>query len=130
MATPPRDPNSRLMRRESSTAPTAFGATALSTRRLRSNSGGLSNIPQDLDLFTTAELNSVAPPAPVYKIVLTGGPCGGKTTSLARVSLCMGCIVCYGCLVHSIFISARDVHRACCVGPTIWHCSLHIIFAQ
>lgn len=28
----------------------------------------------------------MAPPAPVYKIVLTGGPCGGKTTSLARLS--------------------------------------------
>jgi len=36
--------------------------------------------------LTTAEMNSVAPPAPVYKIVLTGGPCGGKTTSLARLS--------------------------------------------
>jgi len=31
-------------------------------------------------------MNSVAPPSPVYKIVLTGGPCGGKTTSLARLS--------------------------------------------
>lgn len=26
------------------------------------------------------------PPPPLYKIVLTGGPCGGKTTSLARLS--------------------------------------------
>jgi hypothetical protein len=40
----------------------------------------------DLDDLTTAEMNSIAPPAPIYKIVLTGGPCGGKTTALARVS--------------------------------------------
>lgn len=42
---------------------------------------------QDLDDLTPAEMNSIAPPAPIYKIVLTGGPCGGKTTALARVSL-------------------------------------------
>lgn len=64
--------------------PSQFGVTQLSTRRLRSNSSGA--IPQDLGDLSTAELNSVAPPAPVYKIVLTGGPCGGKTTSLARLS--------------------------------------------
>jgi len=36
--------------------------------------------------LSPAEMNSIAPPAPIYKIVLTGGPCGGKTTSLARLS--------------------------------------------
>jgi len=61
-----------------------FAAKELSTRRLRSNSGG--PLPQDLSDLTPAELNSVVPPAPLYKIVLTGGPCGGKTTSLARLS--------------------------------------------
>lgn len=73
-------------KRPSMSIPSAFGATQLSTRRLRSNSGG--PLPQDLleGKLSAAEMNSVAPPAPVYKIVLTGGPCGGKTTSLARLS--------------------------------------------
>ncbi|KAL7555218.1 hypothetical protein ACHAWF_018963 [Thalassiosira exigua] len=88
--TPPRPPPSSSSSASSTyerknSAPSAFGATQLSTRRLRSNSGG--PIPQDmLEDLTPAEVNSVAPPAPVYKIVLTGGPCGGKTTSLARLS--------------------------------------------
>ncbi|KAL7540983.1 hypothetical protein ACHAXR_010537 [Thalassiosira sp. AJA248-18] len=80
MSSPPRPPT----RRTSNTRPSLFGAMQLSTRRLRSNSGG--PIPQDLGELSTAELNSVAPPNPVYKIVLTGGPCGGKTTSMARLA--------------------------------------------
>lgn len=89
MSTPPRPNNNgeafaSAERRQSYTRPSVFGATQLSTRRLRSNSAG--PIPQDLGGLSTAEMNSVAPPAPVYKIVLTGGPCGGKTTSLARLS--------------------------------------------
>jgi len=35
---------------------------------------------------STAQRNLSNPTAPLYKIVLTGGPCGGKTTSLARLS--------------------------------------------
>lgn len=91
MSTPPRPSNMAeayvsisATRRTSMSVPSQFGVTQLSTRRLRSNSSGA--IPQDLGDLSTAELNSVAPPAPVYKIVLTGGPCGGKTTSLARLS--------------------------------------------
>eukprot|EP00978_Attheya_sp_CCMP212_P008825 scaffold20759_cov70-Attheya_sp.AAC.2 len=33
-----------------------------------------------------AEMNVENGTAPLYKIVLTGGPCGGKTTALARIS--------------------------------------------
>mmetsp|Transcript_22931 Transcript_22931/g.47672 ORF Transcript_22931/g.47672 Transcript_22931/m.47672 type:complete len:451 (+) Transcript_22931:277-1629(+) len=64
----------------------SFAATDLSTRRLRSNSGV--ELPQDLNALgaSQAEINAIAPPAPIYKIVLTGGPCGGKTTALARLS--------------------------------------------
>jgi len=72
------------IRRESFREPSHFGATMLSSRRIRSNSG--IDIPQDLSELSEAEVNSVAPPAPIYKIVLTGGPCGGKTTSMARLS--------------------------------------------
>ncbi len=36
--------------------------------------------------LTTAELNVLQKSAPFYKLVLTGGPCGGKTTALARLS--------------------------------------------
>ena len=35
---------------------------------------------------TVAEKNVLNPPSPFYKIALTGGPCGGKTTALARLS--------------------------------------------
>mmetsp|Transcript_29975 Transcript_29975/g.65911 ORF Transcript_29975/g.65911 Transcript_29975/m.65911 type:complete len:507 (-) Transcript_29975:63-1583(-) len=35
---------------------------------------------------TTAMRNVILRPAPFHKIVLTGGPCGGKTTALARLS--------------------------------------------
>lgn len=67
------------------TTPPAFSARYLSQTRLRSNSHG--PLAQDLSAeLTEAEVNSIAPPAPIYKIVLTGGPCGGKTTSLARLS--------------------------------------------
>ena len=38
------------------------------------------------DLTTDAEKNLLLKEAPFYKIVFTGGPCGGKTTALARVS--------------------------------------------
>jgi hypothetical protein len=66
--------------------PSPFASTELSTRRLRSNSGGPAPHEEYLRKLTAAEMNSIAPPAPVHKIVLTGGPCGGKTTALARVS--------------------------------------------
>ena len=36
--------------------------------------------------LSQAETNLVESTTPLYKIVLTGGPCGGKTTSLARLS--------------------------------------------
>ena len=36
--------------------------------------------------LTKAETNVLAKSAPFYKFVLTGGPCGGKTTALARLS--------------------------------------------
>lgn len=86
--TPPRPPSSigrsgGDIRRNSEPAP--MGVLQLSTRRLRSNSG--THLPNDLNDLSIAEMNSIAPPSPIYKIVLTGGPCGGKTTSLARVSL-------------------------------------------
>jgi predicted ATPase len=72
-------------RKPSNTTPSALSARRLSTTRLRSNSHG--PLAQDLsDELTEAEVNSIAPPAPIYKIVLTGGPCGGKTTSLARLA--------------------------------------------
>jgi len=35
---------------------------------------------------TEADKNVISREHPVYKIVLTGGPCGGKTTALARLS--------------------------------------------
>lgn len=65
--------------------PSPFASTELSTRRLRSNSGGPLPHEEYLRNLSTAEMNSIAPPMPIYKIVLTGGPCGGKTTALARV---------------------------------------------
>jgi len=41
----------------------------------------------ELAAATTEALRNVAlRPSPFYKIVLTGGPCGGKTTALARLS--------------------------------------------
>ena len=36
--------------------------------------------------MTLAETNILIKAAPFYKFVLTGGPCGGKTTALARLS--------------------------------------------
>eukprot|EP00577_Skeletonema_sp_RCC1716_P020628 CAMPEP_0113380764 /NCGR_PEP_ID=MMETSP0013_2-20120614/4935_1 /TAXON_ID=2843 ORGANISM="Skeletonema costatum, Strain 1716" /NCGR_SAMPLE_ID=MMETSP0013_2 /ASSEMBLY_ACC=CAM_ASM_000158 /LENGTH=299 /DNA_ID=CAMNT_0000263131 /DNA_START=6 /DNA_END=901 /DNA_ORIENTATION=+ /assembly_acc=CAM_ASM_000158 len=72
-------------RKPSNTTPSAFSARNLSQTRLRSNSHG--PLAQDISAeLTQAEVNSIAPPAPIYKIVLTGGPCGGKTTSMARLS--------------------------------------------
>jgi len=79
---PPASPNPK----RTSSMPSPFASTELSTRRLRSNSGGPMPHEEYLRNLTAAEMNSIAPPAPVYKIVLTGGPCGGKTTALARVS--------------------------------------------
>ena len=79
-----RPPGSPTSRRTSTPSP--FASTELSTRRLRSNSGGPAPHEEYLRNLTAAEMNSIAPPAPVHKIVLTGGPCGGKTTALARVS--------------------------------------------
>ena len=75
-STPPRPPpTTAATRRGSSTRPSLLGATQLSQRRLRSNSG--SGAPLDVEELlsrelTTAEVNSIAPPNPVYKIVLTG----------------------------------------------------------
>ena len=41
----------------------------------------------ELAAANTEALRNVAlRPSPIYKIVLTGGPCGGKTTALARLS--------------------------------------------
>jgi len=37
-------------------------------------------------MSTQADKNFLVPTAPFYKFVLTGGPCGGKTTALARLS--------------------------------------------
>ena len=34
---------------------------------------------------TTSSSSSSSPPPPIYRFVMTGGPCGGKTTALARV---------------------------------------------
>ncbi len=79
---PPATPNSK----RTSSMPSPFASTELSTRRLRSNSGGPTPHEEYLRNLTAAEMNSIAPPAHVHKIVLTGGPCGGKTTALARVS--------------------------------------------
>ena len=79
--TPPRPPSNR-----GGTRPSLMGIPSLSSRRLRSNSGTDQQSLTDLHGLSQAEVNSIAPPSPVYKIVLTGGPCGGKTTSLARVS--------------------------------------------
>jgi predicted ATPase len=74
-------------RMKRSSTPSLFASTELSTRRLRSNSGGPMPHEDYLSKLTPAEYNSIAPPAPIHKIVLTGGPCGGKTTALARVSV-------------------------------------------
>jgi signal recognition particle GTPase len=45
---------------------------------------------ESIDLFalesSAAEANVLLKAAPFFKFVLTGGPCGGKTTSLARLS--------------------------------------------
>jgi predicted ATPase len=42
--------------------------------------------PSFLQRRSQAEIHLQEAKVPVYKIVLTGGPCGGKTTSLARIS--------------------------------------------
>lgn len=57
--------------------------------------------------LSVAEHNLLHSIAPVYKIVLTGGPCGGKTTAMARLSIflrergfrVMTCPEAYGTLV-------------------------------
>eukprot|EP00804_Cyclotella_cryptica_P009876 CCRYP_014172-RA/>CCRYP_014172-RA protein AED:0.02 eAED:0.02 QI:52/1/1/1/1/1/2/786/307 len=68
-------------RRERST----FASKSLPLRRLRADSGAI--LAQDaLSDLTEAEINSIVPPSPIYKIVMTGGPCGGKTTCLERLS--------------------------------------------
>jgi signal recognition particle GTPase len=45
---------------------------------------------ESIDLFalesSLAEANVLLKSSPFFKFVLTGGPCGGKTTSLARLS--------------------------------------------
>lgn len=45
---------------------------------------------ESIDLFalesSAAEANVLLKASPFFKFVLTGGPCGGKTTSLARLS--------------------------------------------
>ena len=63
----------------------AFPSKALPLRRLRADSGSM--LAQDaLSNLSEAEINSIIPPHPIYKIVMTGGPCGGKTTCLERLS--------------------------------------------
>ena len=72
MSTPPR-------------AQPSFASKSLPLRRLRADSGAI--LAQDaLTELSTAEINSIVPPHPIYKIVMTGGPCGGKTTCLERLS--------------------------------------------
>jgi len=45
------------------------------------------NLHEPIDSDSTeADINVISREHPVYKIVLTGGPCGGKTTALARLS--------------------------------------------
>lgn len=84
MSSPPK-PTLPFDRKQSDNTPSKYSARYLSTTRLRSNSHG--PLAQDItNELTEAEINSIAPPSPIYKIVLTGGPCGGKTTSLARLS--------------------------------------------
>eukprot|EP00956_Cyclotella_meneghiniana_P021121 scaffold38017_cov72-Cyclotella_meneghiniana.AAC.17 len=62
----------------------AFPSKALPLRRLRADSGSM--LAQDaLSNLSEAEINSIIPPHPIYKIVMTGGPCGGKTTCLERL---------------------------------------------
>lgn len=39
--------------------------------------------------------------APIYKFVLTGGPCAGKTTSLDRLSTYFRCVSCRGLTLRS-----------------------------
>eukprot|EP00565_Helicotheca_tamesis_P002320 CAMPEP_0185739748 /NCGR_PEP_ID=MMETSP1171-20130828/36143_1 /TAXON_ID=374046 /ORGANISM="Helicotheca tamensis, Strain CCMP826" /LENGTH=124 /DNA_ID=CAMNT_0028411387 /DNA_START=7 /DNA_END=378 /DNA_ORIENTATION=- len=60
--------------------------TSREERRSRDNS--ISSIFDigHLSTLSEAERNVILPPSPLYKIVLTGGPCGGKTTALARLS--------------------------------------------
>lgn len=71
MSTPPRRSN--------------FASKSLPLRRLRADSGNI--LAQDaLTDLSEAEINSIIPPHPIYKIVMTGGPCGGKTTCLERLS--------------------------------------------
>ncbi|KAL7510708.1 hypothetical protein ACHAXN_007572 [Cyclotella atomus] len=71
MATPPRR--------------STFASKSLPLRRLRADSGAV--LAQDeMGDLTEAEINSIVPPHPIYKIVMTGGPCGGKTTCLERLS--------------------------------------------
>jgi len=48
--------------------------------------GEINDITSDPLACTVAEKNVLNPPSPFYKIALTGGPCGGKTTALARLS--------------------------------------------
>lgn len=78
MSTPPSPIKSR------SSSPFIVGARQLPRRILVDNpDAGL----EELEAAgSAAERNVVLPPAPMYKIVLTGGPCGGKTTSMARLA--------------------------------------------
>uniref|UniRef100_A0A7S2W782 NadR/Ttd14 AAA domain-containing protein n=1 Tax=Eucampia antarctica TaxID=49252 RepID=A0A7S2W782_9STRA len=49
-------------------------------------SGSLSTSDEEIAHLSQALKNSILRIEPLYKIVLTGGPCGGKTTALARLS--------------------------------------------
>ena len=107
--TPPRPPSNR-----GGTRPSLMGIPSLSSRRLRSNSGTDQQSFTDLAGLTQAEVNSIAPPSPVYKIVLTGGPCGGKTTSLARVSrlcICYVLFLLHICLRVAINIMFHSLYK-------------------
>ena len=57
---PPASPNPK----RTSSMPSPFASTELSTRRLRSNSGGPMPHEEYLRNLTAAEMNSIAPPAP------------------------------------------------------------------
>lgn len=61
------------------------GRTARS-RRERSESVGSWSSATGWGEHSAAEGELVEPQLPIYKIVLTGGPCAGKTTAMARLS--------------------------------------------
>jgi predicted ATPase len=66
-----------------------FTNTTHQTSVVTMSNDGDSNVPVTVEhTLTEAERNLASPgEVPLYKFVFTGGPCGGKTTALARVFL-------------------------------------------